>query len=102
MECKVYIGEELIGNVTFEIVDESMGGISGKLIVNPNYDKYQKIIQKQTDKNGISNSENYNYRITTENDIELKPEGGIGISDFKEFNEIIIESAGIDLKIFEN
>ena len=36
MECKVYIGEELIGNVTFEIVDESMGGISGKLIVNPN------------------------------------------------------------------
>ena len=102
MECKVFIGEELIGNVTFEIIAETMGGISGKLLVNPNYGKYQKIIQKQTEKNGISNSENYNYRITTKNNIEIKPEGGIGINDFIEFNEIIIESAGIDFKIFEN
>lgn len=102
MECKVYIGKELIGNVIFEIVDESMGGISGKLQVNPNYEKFQNIIQKHTDENGISNPENFNYRIMTKNDIELKPEGGIGISDYKEFNDIIIESAGIDLKIFDN
>jgi hypothetical protein len=102
MECKVFIGEELIGNVTFEIVDESMGGISGKLLVNPNYEKYQKIIQRQTEENGISNSENYDYRIITNNNIEIKAEGGIGITDYKEFNEIIIESAGINLKIFDN
>ena len=102
MECKVFIGEELIGNVTFEIVDESMGGISGNLIVNQNYEKYQKDVQKQTNENGISNIENFNYRITTKNNIEIQAEGGIGISDFKEFNEIIIESAGIDLKIFDN
>ena len=62
----------------------------------------RKLSKSKPKKNGISNSENYNYRITTKNNIEIKPEGGIGISDFKEFNEIIIESAGIDLKIFDN
>ncbi|WP_156129420.1 hypothetical protein [Flavobacterium sp. AED] len=39
MECKVYIENELIGKVTFEIIDKSMGAISGKLICNENYKK---------------------------------------------------------------
>jgi hypothetical protein len=78
-----------------------MGGISGKFLPNKNYDKYQNNIQKQTEEKGISNSENYNYRIVTKNNVELKPKGGIGITDSKEFEEIIIESAGLDLTTFE-
>ena len=81
MECEIYIGSEIIGKVTFDIIDQSMGAISGELLCNENYHKYQKTIQKQTAEKGISNSENYNYRIVTKNNIELKPEGGIGISD---------------------
>ena len=34
MECKIYIENEIIGNVNFEIIDASMGAISGELIVN--------------------------------------------------------------------
>jgi hypothetical protein len=101
MECKIYIKNELIGKATFEIIDRSMGVISGKLICNDNYKKFQKIIQKQTEEIGISNSDNFNYRIITNNNIEIKAEGGIGISDSAEFNEIIIESAGINLDSLE-
>ncbi|MEC4005467.1 hypothetical protein OX283_012425 [Flavobacterium sp. SUN052] len=97
MECKVYIENEIIGTVFFEIIDESMGVISGELKVNTNYKKYQKTIQKQTEEKGISNSENFKYRIVTNDEIETITEGGIGISDSKEFNEIIIESAGVNL-----
>jgi hypothetical protein len=99
MECKIYIENEIIGNVNFEIIDESMGAISGNLIINDNYKKYQKIIQEQTEEKGISNSENFKYRIITNNEIEIIAEGGIGISDSEEFNEIIIESAGINLSV---
>ena len=101
MECKIYIENEIIGNANFEIIDESMGAISGELIINDNYKKYQKIIQEQTEEKGISNSENFNYRIVTNNEIEIVAEGGIGISDSEEFNEIIIESAGINLSTLE-
>ena len=89
MECKIYIENEIIGNVNFEIIDASMGAISGELIINDNYKKYQKIIQEQTEEKGISNSENFNYRIVTNNEIEIVAEGGIGISDSEEFNEIM-------------
>ncbi|WP_052259531.1 hypothetical protein [Flavobacterium sp. KMS] len=97
MECRIYIENELIGKATFEIIDRSMGVISGKLICNDNYRKFQKTIQKQTDEIGISNSDNFNYRIITINNVEIKAEGGIGISDSAQFKEIIIESAGINL-----
>ena len=96
MECNVYIKNEIIGKVTFEIIDESMGGIGGKLEVNENYQKFKSTIQKQTEKEGNSNSENFEFRIFKK-DIEIVAEGGISISDSAEFNEITIESAGINL-----
>jgi hypothetical protein len=76
-----------------------MGGISGDLVCNENYKKYQKQIQKQTEEKGISNSNDFNYRILTKSKTELKALGGIGIIDSKEFNELLVEAAGIDLSI---
>ena len=96
MECSVYIKNEIIGTVIFEIIDESMGGIGGKLEVNENYQKFKSTIQKQTEEEGNSNSENLEFRIFKK-DIEIVAEGGISISDSADFDEIIIESAGIDL-----
>lgn len=101
MKCEIYIAEDLIGKVSFTITDLTMGGIMGNLISNDNYKKYQKEIQKHTSEKGISNSNDFNFRIITENKIELKPSGGIGIIDSEEFNELYVESAGIDLSLFE-
>ena len=99
----LFIDNEKIGEVDFKIIDESMGMIGGVLLPNSNYMKYQSTIQKHFESRGISNILDFNFRII-QNDIELKPEGGIGITDSKEFDEIIVESGGLDqttLEIFK-
>jgi len=77
----LYIDNDKIGEVNFEITDESMGGIGGVLIANDNYKKYQRAIRQHGKKQGISNEENFNYRILLEDNSELKPEGGTGVTD---------------------
>ncbi|MFC5624987.1 hypothetical protein [Algoriphagus winogradskyi] len=83
--------------MNFLVTDESMGGIGGDLIANDNYKKYQPTIQQHFEKQGITNIDNFNFRILLEDNIELKPEGGIGVSDSADFDEIYVESAGLDL-----
>ena len=101
MKGDLYIDEIQIGEFFFSIIDESMGVIGGDLIKNDNYIKYQPYIQQHFEEKGISNMDNFNFRIFINNDIELKPEGGIGVTDSAEFDEIYVESAGNDLSIFQ-
>jgi hypothetical protein len=101
MNAKIFINNELIGETNFRISDESMGGIIGNLNQNNNYEKYKSKIQLLTEKNGIANISDFNFRILINNKKELNPEGGIGITDFKEFDEIIIESAGNNQETIE-
>ena len=96
MKAYLYIGNDKIGEVNFSIIDESMGGIGADLIVNDNYKKYQTTIQQHFEKHGISNVDNFNFRIILEDNTELKPEGGIGVTDSADFDEIYVESAGLD------
>ncbi len=74
-----------------------MDGIGGNLIANDNYKKYQKTIQQHFEKQGISNVNKFNFRIVLEDNTELKPEGGIGVTDSANFEEIYVESVGLDL-----
>lgn len=102
MKCFLYIDNDKIGEADFEIIDESMGAIWGDLIPNDNYAKYQPTIQQHFELKGISNVEDFNFRITLENETELNPAGGIGVIDSTEFNELKVESAGLDLSIFRS
>jgi hypothetical protein len=97
MRAYLYIDNDKIGEVNFSVTDESMGGIGGDLITNDNYKKYQPTIQQHFEKQGISNVDNFNFRILLEDNTELKPEGGIGVTDSADFDEIYVESAGLDL-----
>ena len=97
MKGYLYIDEKQIGEVFFTIIDESMGVIGGDLIKNDNYQKYQIIIQKHYEEKGVSNMEDFNFRIFLDNNAELKPQGGIGILDSVDFDEIYVESAGNNL-----
>jgi hypothetical protein len=101
MKGFLYIDNDNLGEVNFSIIDESMGGIGGNLIANDNYKKYQPIIQQHFEKQGISNLDNFNFRIVLEDNTELKPAGGIGVSDSAGFDEIYVESAGLDLSKFQ-
>ena len=96
MKGILYIDNDNIGEVSFSIIDDSMGGIGGNLIANDNYKKYQPTIQQHFEKQGISNIDNFNFRIVLADNSELKPEGGIGITDSADFDEIYVESAGLD------
>lgn len=97
MKAYLYIDNDQIGEVDFAITDESMGGIGGNLAPNDNYKKYQPTIRQHFEKQGISNSDNFNFRIILSDYTELQPEGGIGITDSKDFDKIYVESAGLDL-----
>jgi hypothetical protein len=97
MRAYLYIVNDKIGEVNFSVTDESMGGIGGDLIANDNYKKYQPTIQQHFEKQGISNMDNFNFRILLEDNTELKPEGGIGVTDSADIDEIYVESAGLDL-----
>jgi hypothetical protein len=101
MKGIVFIDNDEIGSADFKVIDESMGGIQGELNPTQNYKKYKKRVQDLFDKKGIANVDDFNFKIILDNKTELKPEGGIGITDSSEFDEILVESAGLDYKIIE-
>jgi hypothetical protein len=101
MKGIVFIDNEEIGSADFKVIDESMGGIQGELNPTENYKKYKRQIQDLFNKKGIANVEDFDFKIVLEDKTELESEGGIGITDSSEFDEILVESAGLDYKIIE-
>ena len=103
MKAKLFIENILIGNLELIISDEFMGVLSGELMPNENYNKFQKDIFNHFDKKGISNITDFNYRIILENDYELNPEGGIGIIHSRDYlNEIFVETSGNNIEEIKN
>jgi len=101
MKGFLYIDNDQLGEVDFRIIDESMGVIGGDFIPKGSYDKYKPLIQSQSNQKGISNITDFNYRIVLKDKTELNPEGGIGITDLEEFDEIYVEAAGLEQNIIQ-
>jgi hypothetical protein len=97
----IYIDYDKIGEVNFEIIDETMGCIGGQLIANDNYKKYQINIQSHCGYKGIANITDFNLKVRLSDNTKLNPQGGIGITDIKGFEEIYVEVSGLDLTIFK-
>ncbi|SFI48229.1 hypothetical protein [Halpernia frigidisoli] len=100
MEGKIFIDVYEIGNVDFKIIDENMGVIGGDFLSIHNYDKFKSKVQNFTEKNGNANSADFNFEILIKN-IELNPIGGITLLDSKEFDEMYLDAAGLDLRELE-
>lgn len=101
MKANIYIENEIIGTTNFRIADESMGGIIGDFLPNENYEKYRNEIQSLTESKGIANVSDFNFKLELKDYQILNPQGGIGITDLKDFDEIIIESVGNEQEIIE-
>lgn len=101
MKGTLFIDNDIIGVVNFSTIDETMGATGGYLITNETYKIYQPAIQQHVKNQGISNSTHFNFRIVPEDQSELKPQGGIGITDCKEFDEIYVEAAGLDFRTMD-
>jgi hypothetical protein len=97
----VFIDNDEIGAADFEVIDESMGAIQGQLTPAETYKKYKGQIQELFDRKGIANIQDFSFRIVLDDKTVLRPEGGIGITDSSEFDEILVESAGLDSKVIE-
>ena len=96
MKCFIYIDAVKIGDADLSVIDESMGVIGGRFIPSGAYHKFQSLVQNQCEQKGISNLSDFNYRIANANHIDLNPEGGIGITDLRDFDEIYLECAGLN------
>ncbi len=99
MESKIYSNKNLIGTSDLQIIDESMGVVSGKFIPNKNYEEIRKTIWKFHDSNSNSKFEELNrLRINCqlENKIFLYPIGGFLITDLEELpnEDLEFEAAG--------
>lgn len=98
MKASLHIAEILIGELLdLAVIDESMGAIGGYLIPNQNYEKYRPEIQQHCKLKGISNSSDFEYTLALKDGSVIVSEGGIGVTDIVEFDEIYVEAAGIDL-----
>jgi hypothetical protein len=97
----LYVDSHKLGAVDFNVTDESMGGIGGIMKPLPDYELYREQIQDLSDTKGIANADDLNFRIVLEGDILLKPLGGIGVTHSRDFDEIYVESAGIESEIIE-
>jgi len=98
MKGYLYINHHKVGEINFGIIDESMGGIGGILATHEAYYQYQPAIQQQCDTKGISNIEDFDYKILLSDHTELQPTGGIGVTDVQGIDEIYVESAGLDIE----
>lgn len=99
MKGYLYINDDRLGEVNFKVIDESMGVIGGGLKMYPIYEKYQKQIQFLYDSKGIANIVDLNFVIVLEGNTVLNSEGGIGVTDSVDSEEIYVESAGNDCDI---
>ncbi|MGQ8867950.1 hypothetical protein [Myroides sp. TSA_177.3] len=94
-KSQLYIDDMLIGSSILSICDETMGVLSGYLVPNEQYKKFQSAIFTQFDQKGISALMDFNYQIILEDTFVLHPQGGIGITHSRDFpEEIVIETAG--------
>lgn len=103
IEANLYIDQLIIGKTVLQIIDDSMGVLTGNLIPNENYKVFQPMIINQINQKGISNTTDYNYILQLEDGKILQPQGGIGVIHSTEFSdEIIIETAGNNLEDLKN
>jgi len=100
MKAFLYIAEDKLGEFDFSVIDESMGVFAGCLVASQSYEKYRPMIHQQCAHKGISNIHDFDYRVILEDGSVIHPEGGIGVTDIPEFDEIYVEVAGVDLSAF--
>jgi hypothetical protein len=101
MKGSLFIDDIKIGEADLKVIDRSMGGIGGILDPFPEYTMYREQIQRLFDQKGIANVEDFNFRIVLEGGIQIEAEGGIGVTDSRDYpDEIYVESAGVDVGLW--
>ncbi len=105
---KLFAGNEILGTINIGLADDGMGFLSGQLLPNDNYKKYQDFLRKTIIENQDDNLIRIN-QFTKENKFKVvaddgkifkQPEGGLIIYDY-ENDPIEVELAGIDSELWK-
>jgi len=101
MTAQIFIDEDFIGEVFLKEIDRSMGVLGGELLPTELYQKYKHLIQEIFEReNRCANVTDFSFRASIE-DVELKPEGGISVTDAVQFDEIIVDIAGLHWELVD-
>ena len=100
MKAQIFIGGERIGEANLNVVDESMGVLSGQVTASPEYEKYRSRVQQETEFKGGANIEMFPFSIVNEKGSVLQAQGGITLIDSPQYGEFSIEVAGVDVLNF--
>ena len=95
MKGYLLLSGDKIGEIEFKVIDESMGVIAGVCLPYSSYEKYQSQIQLSCEKKNIANIDDFDFAVTFDGKNILEPQGGIGVTDLKDFEEICVEVAGL-------
>jgi hypothetical protein len=87
------LGDVILGEVNFKVIDETMGVVSGILKPYPEYFSYQNKFQNIVDGKGIVNSSDFEFSVDIPNIDKITD--GIGITDVKEYEDIEVEIVAI-------
>lgn len=101
MKGYVSIQQERLGEVEFKIIDLSMGCIGGLLSSYPAYTIVKDKIQAICELKGIANIDDFDFEVCFENNIAIEAQGGMGITDIADSDEIYVECGGVDQKILQ-
>lgn len=107
MKAKIFSQRQLIGTTDLQVLDESMGGISGEFAPSEiYYDKIQKPAWKfwQTNKPDYQKWYFLRLNVQLENGIFLFPQGGYTINDITELADEPkrIDMVGVNSKIIQD
>ena len=95
----LYINNQLVGEVSLKIIDESMGVIGGHLTPSLAYGQFRQQIQECYARKGVANSSDFNLKMMI-SDRAMDGQGGISITNSLDFpDEIEVDIAGVSSEV---
>lgn len=97
MRAYLFANQDLLGSFDAKVIDRSMGIVGGFFKPTSLYlTIYQETFRNHLLKSDWNRMQALNLRVIAETGHELKPEGGILVTDLKEFpGDISIEVCGL-------
>ena len=93
MKGYLKLNGDILGEVDFKVIDETMGVIGGRMTPHPEYFNYQSSFQAICDNKGIVNSSDYQFKVDIPGVSNI--EDGIGLTDNYGLGDIEVEAVGL-------
>ncbi|MDO1447136.1 hypothetical protein Q0590_12780 [Rhodocytophaga aerolata] len=103
MKASLFSRQVKLGVFSLNLIDESMGIVGGTIYPTEEYFKnYQQIFRKHLEKPNFDKISKLQLKVVTQDGEELKPMGGIVVTDIKKYaDHITVEVCGVDSMVMK-